>query len=76
MSKWYVVWYEKNGEKMIGEQSIALTLPEIREVLGVEADNPLEGCWPVKEGAAKHLSERVDMTINLVKFDYFLESYS
>lgn len=75
MSKWYVTWYEKKGEELIGEQKIELSISEIRCILGVEANNPLEGCWPIKENSAKQLQEKTGVTIDTMEFDYFIESY-
>lgn len=76
MEKWYIAWYEKEGEELIGEQSTELSSSDVRNVLDVETDNPLEGCWPIDCKVAKRLQEKVGVAIDIDNFDYFLESYS
>ncbi len=69
-------WFEKNrGDRVVGEtQLLGLSLPALQSAFGVDSEDSMFACWPVKDVHLEFLTKHTDVEIDLSTFDYFVET--
>jgi hypothetical protein len=70
----YLRWFAKESEQFVGEVQIDVTLLEFQTVFDVEATNPMFDCWRVTADHAAAIQRLTDHSIDLDRFDYFVEA--
>ena len=71
----YLQWYDKVTEFSVNNENLkGITLPELQELFNVSSNDPMYDCWEVKEKHIEILQKHVKHSIELDKYDYFIES--
>ena len=72
-----VSYFDKQTETMVGEHLLAgINPPALQSLFGVESDDPMYDVWPNGPREAEILKPHVDGTIDLDRYDYFLDCMS
>ncbi len=72
--KRFISYYQKDGEKLLGDVPlIKLDLAALRVLLQVADDDPLYDVYPIDEPLKNFLQRYTEHNINLGQYDYFLE---
>lgn len=67
-------WYEKNGDRLIGEAVLnALKLPELQQLFQESVDNLMVDSYPVSVAQVARLQREIAEPIDLSAYDYYLE---
>jgi hypothetical protein len=67
-------WYEKNGDRLVGETILdSLDLPELQKLFQESADNPMVDSYPIYVEQAARLQSKIEEPINLNAYDFYLE---
>ena len=75
LERFELTWYEKKGDKFIGETVLKeVDLDQLRNLLNIPPNEPIVYVYPVNEIHANFLQEVTDVKIDLDKYDYFIES--
>ena len=71
----YLRWYVKVGDAAIGDEDLeGINLKELQCLFNVPSDNPMYDCWEVNNEHLRVLQSHVRHSIDLGKFDYFVEA--
>ncbi len=72
----YLRWYEKNGNKFIGEIKIDKVSIDVLITIFNPPDNDIHmyDCYPVNNSQWEHLNTLVDIYFEYNEYDYFIES--
>lgn len=73
--KRYIAWYEKDGDKLVGQINLPATflLEDIQKLFSVPKDNPMYDCWDVNEDHVSEIQNHIDITFEFDKYEYFIE---
>ncbi|CAN5762395.1 hypothetical protein BH23PLA1_BH23PLA1_02800 [soil metagenome] len=72
-----LAFYEKGEDNLAGEYRLSgMDLPRLQNLFGVDPDNPMYDVWPVDPAKAEVLIHFVDGTIDLGKYDYYVECHA
>lgn len=67
-------WYEKSGDRLVGETPLPqLPLAELQMLFGESEDNPMYDCYPVQAAQALKLQPTIAKKLDLASYNYFLE---
>ena len=71
----YLRWYEKVGDAAIRDEDLeGINLKELQCLFNVPSDNPMYDCWEVNKEHLRVLQSHVRHSIDLEKYDYFVEA--
>ncbi len=70
-----VRWFEKNVDKLIGEQPLSnVDLVILQKLFDVADNNPMCDCYPIKTvEQIKYIKDVAHIVITKQDYDYFLE---
>ncbi|MCL1472002.1 DUF7683 domain-containing protein [Argonema antarcticum] len=69
-----VRWYDKNGDKLVGQSTLQdIKLSDIQDIFGESKDNPMYDCYPVNAFHVNQLKKFVEDEIDIDYYDYFVE---
>ncbi len=67
-------WYEKEGDRLIGEAVLdALKLTELQQLFQESTDNLMVDSYPVSVAQVERLQREVAAPIDINAYDYYLE---
>lgn len=67
-------WFEKKGDKYIGEEELAgIELTQLQILFGESLFNPMYECYPVTESHVQCLEQFIKEKIRLDLYSYFVE---
>jgi len=67
-------WYEKNGDRLIGETVLnSLGLPELQRLFQESTDNLMVDSYPVSVAQVERLQHEISEVIDLSAYDYYVE---
>lgn len=67
-------WYEKNGDRLIGEAALnSLGLPELQRLFQESAENLMVDSYPVSVAQVERLQREISEVIDLSAYDYCVE---
>jgi hypothetical protein len=70
-----VRWFERDGDKLIGEQPLdGVDLSILQKAFAVAADDPMYDCYPIEtKQQVEYIQGVTHLVINIQSYDYFLE---
>ena len=67
-------YYDKHSDELIGEISVkGVSVEELRNVFGLENDNPMYDCYMITPENIRGLTKFFTADVFLEKYEYFLE---
>lgn len=70
---WLIQKYSKDSDSLISESKVAdISVYEIRDLLGLESDDPVFDDYPVTLPNAQSLGQLLHYDFDLASYDYFV----
>jgi hypothetical protein len=71
-----VEWYEKQGDRLLGEATLQdIALSDLQTLFKVSSDNPMYERYPIGVVQAEFLQSKLDHRIDLEQSDYYLSCH-